>query len=153
MIATGAPTPCGEFCEIAFGHVGLDWQEHVVLDERFMRPAEVDLLIGDAAKAHDALGWKPETSFEELVAMMVDADLAALQEDPPPGRAGRRDPSFLILSRDDRGARPREGARDRAMSEAQGYSPIFDPDAAGPCEGGHRRDRACPHRRDDRALG
>ena len=68
------------FCEIAFEHVGLNWEDYVVLDDRFVRPAEVDLLIGDATKAHNALGWQSETPFEQLVAMMVDADLAALQE-------------------------------------------------------------------------
>ncbi len=64
-----------EFCEIAFGHVDLNWQDHVVQDERFMRPAEVDLLIGDASKAREKLGWEASTPFTELVTMMVDSDL------------------------------------------------------------------------------
>jgi GDPmannose 4,6-dehydratase len=64
-----------EFCEIAFSHVDLNWQDHVVQDERFMRPAEVDLLIGDASKAREKLGWEASTPFTELVTMMVDADL------------------------------------------------------------------------------
>ncbi len=81
VIATERTHTVRRFCEIAFGHVGLNWQEHVVLDERFVRPAEVDLLIGDATKAHTDLGWRPRTSFEDLVAMMVESDLAALQED------------------------------------------------------------------------
>ena len=64
-----------EFCSIAFAHVGLNYLDHVVLDERYMRPAEVDLLIGDPAKAHEKLGWSPKVSFAELVAMMVESDL------------------------------------------------------------------------------
>ncbi len=68
-----------EFCEIAFGAAGLDWREYVVQDERFMRPAEVDLLIGDASKAKAKLGWTPKTSFRELVEMMVDSDLALIE--------------------------------------------------------------------------
>jgi GDPmannose 4,6-dehydratase len=84
VIATERTHTVRRFCEIAFGHVGLNWQDHVILDERFVRPAEVDLLIGDATKAHTALGWHPKTSFEDLVAMMVEADLAALQEDRRP---------------------------------------------------------------------
>ena len=84
VIATERTHTVRRFCEIAFGHVGLNWQDHVILDERFVRPAEVDLLIGDATKAHEQLGWQPRTSFEDLVAMMVDSDLAALQEDRRP---------------------------------------------------------------------
>ncbi len=75
MIATGETHSVQEFCELAFGHVDLDWRDWVVQDERFMRPAEVDLLIGDASKAHTQLGWKPRTNFGELVTMMVEADL------------------------------------------------------------------------------
>jgi GDPmannose 4,6-dehydratase len=67
------------FCELAFGHVDLDYSKYVVLDERFMRPAEVDLLVGDSTKARTTLGWEPETSFEKLVTMMVEADLALLK--------------------------------------------------------------------------
>jgi GDPmannose 4,6-dehydratase len=68
-----------EFCEIAFGHVGLDYRDFVVQDERFYRPAEVDLLISDPSKARAQLGWKPSVSFKELVTMMVDADLERLK--------------------------------------------------------------------------
>jgi len=64
-----------EFCEIAFSHADLDWSEYVVIDERFFRPAEVDLLVGDSERARTELGWEPQTSFQELVRMMVDADL------------------------------------------------------------------------------
>jgi GDPmannose 4,6-dehydratase len=76
VIATGEMHTVRELCEIAFTHAGLDWQKYVVQDKRFFRPAEVDLLVGDSAKAQKKLGWKPKVSFSELVTMMVDADLA-----------------------------------------------------------------------------
>ena len=79
VICTGETHSVRDFCQVAFGHAGLNWEDHVVVDEQFMRPAEVDLLVGDSTKAHDHLGWKPETTFEELVTMMVDADLDLLQ--------------------------------------------------------------------------
>jgi GDPmannose 4,6-dehydratase len=79
VVCTGETHSVREFCELAFGHVGLDWQKHVVIDDRFMRPAEVDLLVGDCKKATERLGWKPRTTFPELVALMVDADLDLLQ--------------------------------------------------------------------------
>jgi GDPmannose 4,6-dehydratase len=75
VICTGETHSVREFCEAAFAHVGLDYQEHVVIDERFFRPAEVDLLVGDYAKARSVLGWKPATPFENLVRSMVEADL------------------------------------------------------------------------------
>jgi GDPmannose 4,6-dehydratase len=75
VISTGQTHSVRELCELAFGHVGLDYKDYVVLDERYMRPAEVDLLIGDPTKAREHLGWQPETSFEELVKMMVEADV------------------------------------------------------------------------------
>jgi GDPmannose 4,6-dehydratase len=78
VVATGETHPVRELCQIAFDQVGLNWEDHVVVDDQFLRPAEVDLLIGDPSKARTALGWKPEVGFEELVRMMVDADLAAL---------------------------------------------------------------------------
>jgi GDPmannose 4,6-dehydratase len=78
VVATGETHTVRELCQIAFDHAGLDWEEHVKVDERFFRPAEVDLLIGDPTKARTTLGWKPEVSFEDLVCMMVDADLAGL---------------------------------------------------------------------------
>jgi GDPmannose 4,6-dehydratase len=77
-VASGETHSIRELCEVAFGHVGLDWTDHVVVDKRFYRPAEVDLLIGDASHARAVLGWKPTTSFEELVCTMVDADLATI---------------------------------------------------------------------------
>ena len=74
VIATGETHTVGECCAIAFDRVGLSWKDHVVMDERFLRPAEVDLLIGDASKARERLGWQPEVGFEELIQRMVDAD-------------------------------------------------------------------------------
>jgi GDPmannose 4,6-dehydratase len=75
VIATGESHSVKELVEIAFGHVGLDWEKHVVLDPAFLRPAEVDHLIGDASKAKAQLGWTPSVDFTGLVTMMVDADL------------------------------------------------------------------------------
>jgi len=80
VIATGVTHSIRDLVDAAFAHVGIDdWTPYVRQDERFMRPAEVDQLIGDASKARRALGWAPKVSFEELVAMMVDADVAAQQ--------------------------------------------------------------------------
>ena len=75
VVSTGVTTSVRRFCELAFSVAGLDFEEHVVQDQRFMRPAEVDLLIGDSTKAGTVLGWKPSTSVERLVEMMVEADL------------------------------------------------------------------------------
>ncbi|HKE11205.1 MAG TPA: GDP-mannose 4,6-dehydratase [Myxococcota bacterium] len=75
VVASGECHSVQELCEVAFEHVGLDWREHVVEDARFVRPAEVDLLLGDAAKARKVLGWVPRTSFRELVRTMVESDL------------------------------------------------------------------------------
>jgi GDPmannose 4,6-dehydratase len=75
VIATGESHSVKELVEIAFAHAGLDWRKHVVLDPQFIRPAEVDHLIGDASKAKAQLGWAPEVDFKQLVTMMVDADL------------------------------------------------------------------------------
>jgi GDPmannose 4,6-dehydratase len=80
VVATGETHSVREFCEKAFSHVGLDWEEYVVVDERFYRPAEVEQLIGDPSKAKEKLGWSPTVSFRELVEMMVDADLEALRK-------------------------------------------------------------------------
>jgi GDPmannose 4,6-dehydratase len=74
VIATGETHSVRELCEIAFGRAGLDWRQHVVVDDSQVRPAEVDSLIGDATKARTVLGWRPKVSFRELVEMMVDAD-------------------------------------------------------------------------------
>lgn len=78
VVATGETHSVREFVEIAFAHAGLDWERYVRQDERFLRPAEVDHLRGDASKAQRVLGWEPTVSFPELVRMMVDADLALL---------------------------------------------------------------------------
>ncbi len=78
VIATGENHTVREFCEIAFGHVGLSWKKYVKIDSSLFRPAEVNTLCGNPAKARRKLGWKPEVSFPELVRMMVDADLTRL---------------------------------------------------------------------------
>ncbi len=75
VISTGETHSVQEFCELAFGAVDLNWQDYVVQDKKFMRPAEVDLLIGDSSKAQAELGWKPKTAFNDLVRMMVESDL------------------------------------------------------------------------------
>jgi GDPmannose 4,6-dehydratase len=75
VVGTGTMHSVEEFVEVAFSHAGLNWRDHVVQDERFMRPAEVDLLIADPSRAADELGWRPKVSFEQLVRMMVDADV------------------------------------------------------------------------------
>ena len=85
VVCTGQTHSVREFCQVAFSHLGLDWEAHVVIDEEFVRPAEVDLLVGDASRAAKVLGWSPTVDFEGLVTMMVDADMALLE-----GR--RRDP-------------------------------------------------------------
>lgn len=79
VIATGESHSVKEFVAEAFGHVGLEWEKYVVSDPRFMRPAEVDHLVGDASKAAKILGWKPEHTFSDLVHIMVDADLKRLE--------------------------------------------------------------------------
>ena len=78
VICTGQTHSVEDFCRLAFAHVDLDYKKYVTLDQRFVRPAEVDLLLGDHTKATKLLGWEPEVSFEQLVTMMVDADLAKL---------------------------------------------------------------------------
>jgi len=83
VIATGETHTVRELCEVAFARVGLDWRKHVVVDAAHVRPAEVDLLIGDAGKARATLGWNQKVSFKELVEMMVDADLEALRRQTP----------------------------------------------------------------------
>jgi GDPmannose 4,6-dehydratase len=78
VVATGKTHTVGELVEVAFGHAGIDWRKHVVQDSALVRPAEVDLLIGDASRARNELGWQPEVQFEQLIRMMVDADLKRL---------------------------------------------------------------------------
>ena len=79
VVATGETHEVREFCELAFARVGLDYKDFVVQDERYMRPAEVDLLVGDPSKAKEKLGWEPDVSFRQLVEMMVDADLELVE--------------------------------------------------------------------------
>ncbi|HEV2881223.1 MAG TPA: GDP-mannose 4,6-dehydratase, partial [Pyrinomonadaceae bacterium] len=75
VVATGETHTVREFCERAFAEVGLDYEKYVRVDERYLRPAEVDLLVGDAAKAQEQLGWEPEYTFAEMIKEMVEADL------------------------------------------------------------------------------
>ncbi len=81
VVATGETHSVQELVEVAFGHVGLDWHDFVRQDQRYMRPAEVDLLVGDASKAGHVLGWEPNVLFKELIQMMVDADVELLRGD------------------------------------------------------------------------
>jgi len=85
VVATGETHTVREFVEAAFSHIGLDWENHVKYDARYERPAEVDLLVGDASKAKRQLGWEPKTRFDDLVKIMVDADVQDLQN-----RSGNR---------------------------------------------------------------
>lgn len=90
VIATGETHSVKEFCEEAFAHAGLDWRKYVEIDKLYYRPAEVDLLVGDATKAKKVLGWEPKTRFKDLVKLMVDADIKML-EDRLSGRVARVD--------------------------------------------------------------
>ena len=80
VVATGETHSVREFCQVAFDHVGLDWEKHVVVDPKFYRPAEVDLLVGDPGKAKRILNWEPSVTFADLARIMVDADLVGLQQ-------------------------------------------------------------------------
>jgi GDPmannose 4,6-dehydratase len=84
VIATGVEHSVQDLVDLAFSHVGLDPEKHVVVDQKFVRPAEVDHLVGDASKARRELGWEPKVSFQELVEMMVDADIERLSGEPEP---------------------------------------------------------------------
>ncbi|MDP9271400.1 MAG: GDP-mannose 4,6-dehydratase [Chloroflexota bacterium] len=92
VIATGETHSVREFCELAFGIAGLDYRDHVQTDEHLIRPAEVDLLVGDASKARSVLGWEPEIRFGELVRMMVEADLELIEDEIRHGTARHRAP-------------------------------------------------------------
>ncbi|PSN19671.1 GDP-mannose 4,6-dehydratase [filamentous cyanobacterium CCP5] len=102
VVATGETHSVREFLELAFGYVNLNWQDYVEFDERYLRPAEVELLIGDPTKARTQLGWQPTVSFEELVQIMVDADLRALGLIPLKGHSAQ------------------DGGHDRATSRVPG---------------------------------
>jgi GDPmannose 4,6-dehydratase len=82
VVATGETHAVRQLCEAAFDHVGLDWRRHVEVDEQYMRPAEVDVLVGDASRAQTELGWKRDVDFDGLVSMMVDADLQLVERQP-----------------------------------------------------------------------
>ena len=88
VVATGEPHSVRQFCEVAFIHAGLDLEQYVKADPEFLRPAEVDKLVGDATKARERLGWQPKHSFRDLAEMMVDADLARLSVAAPPRVVG-----------------------------------------------------------------
>ncbi|HEX2058397.1 MAG TPA: GDP-mannose 4,6-dehydratase [Actinomycetota bacterium] len=90
VIATGEAHTPQEFCELAFGRVGLDWERYVEVDASYFRPSEVDYLLGDASLAKKTLGWEPKVRFPELVRIMVDADVQLL-EDELAGRLVRQD--------------------------------------------------------------
>jgi GDPmannose 4,6-dehydratase len=81
VLGTGVTHSVREFCDEAFRYVGLDYQEYVIQDERFYRPAEVDLLVADPSKACMQLGWEPRVEFKELVRLMVDADMKRVAKD------------------------------------------------------------------------
>ncbi len=94
VVATGRTITVREFAEMAFRHAGLDFQKHVQFDPRYLRPAEVDLLLGDPSKAEKKLGWKPETSVEQLAAMMVDHDTELASREKTLRDAGHAMPAF-----------------------------------------------------------
>jgi len=94
VIATGTAHSVRDFCAAAFSHVGLNYEDHVTVDPAMVRPAEVDLLVGDPSKARRQLGWEPTVSFEALVEMMVDADVALLEEGIRHGSVGPRSPAL-----------------------------------------------------------
>ena len=79
VVGTGETRSVRDLCEVAFGYLDLDWNKHVIVDQQFYRPAEVDLLVSDPTKAKECLGWEPQVSFQKLIQMMVDADLAHLK--------------------------------------------------------------------------
>ncbi len=94
VIATGKTISVREFCELAFNHVGLDYKDFVAFDQRYLRPAEVDLLLGDPAKAKQKLGWVPTTTVEQLAAMMVDHDLELAKREKTLRDAGHKMPEY-----------------------------------------------------------
>ena len=96
VVATGETYSIRQFLEIAFRYVNLNWEDYVAFDERYLRPAEVDLLIGDPTKAKQTLGWEHSVTFEELVCLMVGADLAVLGLTPP----SQTEREKLLLTKD-----------------------------------------------------
>jgi len=94
VVATGKTISVREFCELAFQHVGLDYKDYVAFDQRYLRPAEVDLLLGDPTKAKQKLGWVPTTTVEQLAAMMVDTDLELAKREKTLRDAGHKMPEY-----------------------------------------------------------
>ncbi|MFW9258231.1 GDP-mannose 4,6-dehydratase [Nostoc sp. CALU 546] len=103
VISTGETHSVREFLELAFSYVNLNWQDYVEFDERYLRPSEVELLIGDSTKAREKLGWTPSVTFEELVSLMVEADLQALGHTSPNGN-GSQFPDDIATIRQKLGA-------------------------------------------------
>ncbi|AFZ57108.1 GDP-mannose 4,6-dehydratase [Anabaena cylindrica FACHB-243] len=103
VIATGETHSVREFLDLAFGYVNLNWEDYVEFDDRYLRPAEVDLLIGDPTKAQKKLGWKPSVTFPELVSLMMEADLQALGYTSPNGD-GSQQPKDIATTRQELGA-------------------------------------------------
>ncbi|MDM9581666.1 MULTISPECIES: GDP-mannose 4,6-dehydratase [unclassified Nostoc] len=103
VISTGETHSVREFLELAFSYVNLNWQDYVEFDERYLRPSEVELLIGDSTKARQNLGWTPSVTFEELVSLMVEADLQALGHTSPNGK-GSQFPDDIATIRQTLGA-------------------------------------------------
>lgn len=103
VISTGETHSVREFLELAFSYVNLNWQDYVEFDERYLRPSEVELLIGDSTKARQNLGWTPSVTFEELVSLMVEADLQALGHTSPNGN-GSQFPNDIATIRQTLGA-------------------------------------------------
>ncbi|MBD2145016.1 MULTISPECIES: GDP-mannose 4,6-dehydratase [Sphaerospermopsis] len=97
VIATGETHSVREFLELAFGYVNLNWQDYVEFDQRYLRPAEVDLLIGDPTKARQKLGWQPSVTFKELVSLMVEADLQALGHTSPNGNGSQKNQDIATI--------------------------------------------------------
>jgi GDPmannose 4,6-dehydratase len=97
VVATGETYSVREFLDLAFGYVNLDWQDYVEFDERYLRPAEVELLIGDPTKAKEKLGWEPSVTFEQLVQIMVEADLKALGLIPLNGKVSHAAPDHATI--------------------------------------------------------
>lgn len=97
VIATGETHSVREFLDLAFGYVNLEWQKYVEFDDRYLRPSEVELLIGDPTKAQQKLGWKPSVTFKELVALMVEADLNALGHTSPNGNGSHQNEDIATI--------------------------------------------------------
>jgi len=96
VVATGETHSIREFLDVAFGYVNLDWHDYVEFDPRYLRPAEVDLLVGDPSKAKKELGWEPSVTFKELVQLMVDADLRAMGQESPNGEGSHPEENAVI---------------------------------------------------------